>query len=245
MEFLVGLTGQGYVLVAADVLNVRSIMVLSQEIKKTHMLSAHQALCATGESGEVDRLKERLQAEATLAQYRLGRVWSTKEAACFSRTLIADSLRTRSPFQCNILLAGVDEADPSSTAVSGESALHHACVDKIYKNPVATLYWIDYLGSMQQLPYAAHGYGAFFTWGLLDANYRPDMDVDAAVGLLAKVIKELQTRFIVQLPKLSFVLISGNGARELTLDWNVWTTDGQVSWSFMTTHEQPMQLSPL
>ena len=30
------------------------------------------------------------------------------------------------------------------------------------------LYWIDYLGTMSEVPFAAHGYGAYFALSLLD-----------------------------------------------------------------------------
>jgi 20S proteasome alpha/beta subunit len=30
------------------------------------------------------------------------------------------------------------------------------------------LYWIDYLGTMAEVPYAAHGYGAYFALSTLD-----------------------------------------------------------------------------
>lgn len=41
------------------------------------------------------------------------------------------------------------------------------------KGPV--LYWMDYLAAMQPMPFALHGYGAFFCLGLLDKLYKPSM----------------------------------------------------------------------
>jgi len=37
----------------------------------------------------------------------------------------------------------------------------------------AELYYMDYLASMMALPYCAHGYGAHFTLGCMDAYYKP------------------------------------------------------------------------
>ena len=49
------------------------------------------------------------------------------------------------PYSVNVLLGGYDEAT---------STPH--------------LYWIDYLGTMASVPYAAHGYGAYFALSTLD-----------------------------------------------------------------------------
>ena len=34
------------------------------------------------------------------------------------------------------------------------------------------LYFMDYLASLQEVPYAAHGYGAYFTLSVLDRYYK-------------------------------------------------------------------------
>lgn len=36
----------------------------------------------------------------------------------------------------------------------------------------ASLYFIDYLGTMAKVPYGAHGYGAHFTLSTMDRMYR-------------------------------------------------------------------------
>jgi len=61
------------------------------------------------------------------------------------RRALADSIRSRRPYAVNVLLGGYDEA----------SSTPH-------------LYWIDYLGTMAEVPYAAHGYGAYFALSTLD-----------------------------------------------------------------------------
>jgi 20S proteasome subunit beta 4 len=58
---------------------------------------------------------------------------------------LAESLRSRSPYSVNLLIGGYDTADESPH-----------------------LYWVDYLGTMASVPFAAHGYGSYFALGLLD-----------------------------------------------------------------------------
>ena len=55
--------------------------------------------------------------------------------ANFTRGELAKSLRSRNPYTVNLLLGGIDP---------------------ITNKP--HLYWLDYLASLAQVPYAAHGY---------------------------------------------------------------------------------------
>jgi 20S proteasome subunit beta 4 len=64
--------------------------------------------------------------------------------ASFVRGELAQSLRSRKPYNVNLLLGGLDP---------------------ITKKP--SLYWLDYLASLVSLPYAAHGYAQYvMVWWL-------------------------------------------------------------------------------
>lgn len=97
-------------------------------------------------------------------------------AASWVRTQLASSLRSRKPYSVNLLLGGYD---PTSSTPS--------------------LYWIDYLGTLATVPYAAHGYGAYFSLSTMDRWHDPEGDLEAGLELLRKCIKELEVRFIVNL----------------------------------------------
>lgn len=56
----------------------------------------------------------------------------------FVRGELARALRSRNPYNVNLLLGGVDA---------------------ITNTP--SLYWVDYLASLAQVPYAAHGYAQY------------------------------------------------------------------------------------
>lgn len=56
----------------------------------------------------------------------------------FVRGELARALRSRNPYTVNLLLGGVDA---------------------ITNTP--SLYWVDYLASLAQVPYAAHGYAQY------------------------------------------------------------------------------------
>src|ERR1700712_225068 len=63
---------------------------------------------------------------------------SPSAVAHFVRGELASSLRSRKPYNVNLLLGGVDP-------ITGKPSL----------------YWLDYLASLAPLPYAAHGYAQY------------------------------------------------------------------------------------
>lgn len=117
-----------------------------------------------------------------------------KAAGSWIRGMLAASLRSRHPYQVNLLVGGFDV--PSSTPA---------------------LYWMDYLGTLAEVPFAAHGYGAMFTMGTLDRYHRPDMDLEEGLALLRKCIDELKKRFIVDLGTWKVRVIDRQGIKEITL----------------------------
>lgn len=88
-----------------------------------------------------------------------------------------------------------------------------------YDTPTQTpkLFWLDYLGTLAEVPFAAHGYGAHFTMGTMDRWHSPDMNLEAAMDLLRKCISELRKRFLVDLGNWTVRIIDAEGAREIPL----------------------------
>lgn len=60
-----------------------------------------------------------------------------------------------------------------------------------------SLYFMDYLASIHELPRAAHGYAAHFTLGLLDRYYKTDLSETEGIKIIHMCIEELKTRFLV------------------------------------------------
>jgi len=76
-------------------------------------------------------------------------VLSTKNIANFVRLELAKSLRSRKPYQVNLVIAGAN----------------------------GDLYMIDYLGTMVKQPYVVQGYAAFYAMSLLDHHYRTNLSL--------------------------------------------------------------------
>jgi 20S proteasome subunit beta 4 len=79
------------------------------------------------------------------------------------------------------------------------------------------LYWIDYLSSLNKIPFAAHGYAAFFCMSLIDRFYHKDLSVEEAKELMRKCFAELSKRMIVNLSKFVVKLVDKNGVQDIEL----------------------------
>lgn len=79
------------------------------------------------------------------------------------------------------------------------------------------LFWIDYLATLTQIPFAAHGYASYFVLSLMDRHYRAGMNVEEGLALLKMCLNELRTRFIVNLPEFSVKIIRPNGIENIVV----------------------------
>ena len=96
-------------------------------------------------SGDTVQFAEYIERNIRLYQIRNTYALRPQSAASWIRRSLADSLRSRRPYAVNLLVGGYDTSSDTPH-----------------------LYWIDYLGTMSSVPFAAHGYGAYFALSLLD-----------------------------------------------------------------------------
>ena len=145
MDCTFAIQGDDYILLANDKSVMRSIMKLQDSDVKTIKLTNHQILACVGEHYDRKNFSKLIKCNLDLYNYQNGNRLNTEEVASYVRNQLAESIR-RNPYQTNVLLAGYDNDGPK-------------------------LYWLDYLGSMVRVAKAAHGYGAYFLYGLMDNTY--------------------------------------------------------------------------
>lgn len=137
---------------------MRGATILKASDDKTRQLNKHTLMAYSGEAGDTGRqfaatwsldmgltlplisvqFAEYIQANAQLYSMRNETDLSPSAIAHFIRGELASSLRSRKPYNVNLLLGGVDP---------------------ITLKPA--LYWMDYLASLAPVPYAAHGYAQY------------------------------------------------------------------------------------
>ncbi|KAJ8273055.1 hypothetical protein GJAV_G00096870 [Gymnothorax javanicus] len=110
MEYLIGIQGPDFVLVAADNVAASSIIQMKHDYDKMFKLSENILLLCVGEAGDTVQFAEYIQKNVQLYKMRNGYELSPAAAANFTRKNLADYLRSRTPYHVNLLLAGYDEA---------------------------------------------------------------------------------------------------------------------------------------
>ncbi|KAF8882230.1 20S proteasome subunit [Infundibulicybe gibba] len=168
METSFAITGKGYVIVAADTTAARSIVKMKVDEDKIKTLSPHLLMAYSGEPGDTVQFAEFVERNIRLYQIRNLYPLRPSAAASWIRRSLAQSLRSRKPYSVNLLLGGYDTAthDPH-------------------------LYWVDYLGTMTEVPFGAHGYGAYFALSLLDST------IGEGLATLRRCIEEVSKRLVV------------------------------------------------
>lgn len=116
---------------------------------------------------------------------------SPDATASFVRTELAKSLRSRKPYNVNLLLGGYDT---------------------IADRP--RLFWCDYLASLAPLPYAAHGYAQYYCLSLLDKHHHPDIGFDEGMKILRMCTDELKRRLPIDFKGVYVKVVTKDGIRE-------------------------------
>jgi 20S proteasome subunit beta 4 len=124
-DSIFGFVGKDYVLLVADAVQARSIVVLTEFEDKILPLDSHKLFAMSGEHGDRIQFSQYIQKNLSLYYYRNNLELTTHAAANYTRRQLADALR-QNPYQVNILLGGFDKEGPS-------------------------LYFLDYLASMHKV----------------------------------------------------------------------------------------------
>lgn len=191
MDIILGVRLQDCTIIATSKAATRGISVLKADDDKTRVLNTHNLIAYTGESGDTVQFTEYIQANIQLYLMRENDTeLSPKATASFVRNQLATSIRSRKPYQVNVLIGGYDTK-------TGQPALS----------------WIDYLGTHVELPYAAHGYAAFYCSSLFDRHYKKDMDLAAGLELLKMCIKELDMRMPIDFKGVYVKVVDKDGVR--------------------------------
>ncbi|KAI8868900.1 N-terminal nucleophile aminohydrolase [Ramicandelaber brevisporus] len=192
MEAILAVKGDGFVMTLSDTNAARGITVLKKGLDRSRALTSHTLLVYSGEASDTTNFAEYIQKNAKL-QHIINEFELTPLAcATFIRNTLAQSLRSRGgPYDVSSLVAGYD-----------------------VKTGKPQLYWLDYLAAMNEVEYGGHGYAAFLCVSILDRFHRPGMTVAEVEELLRLCVKELEHRFVINLPEWKIKIVDANGIRD-------------------------------
>ncbi len=189
MEQSIGLVGKDCVVLASDTHAQRSILVLKDTHDRITELTDHTVLAYGGDPGDCHQFVDYIQKNIALYSIRYDQL-TPNACAFFIKQQLAEGLRSK-PYQVNCMVAGYNK--------SGK------------------LYWIDYLGSIQELPYAAQGYSQYFCMSTMDKYYKKNMSEEECIDVIKKCILELKTRFTINLKNWQCKVITKDGIKSVNL----------------------------
>lgn len=212
MEVLLGITGKDFTLIACSKAAMRGATVLKASDDKTRALNNHNLMAFSGEAGDTSeslssssadysmlippvQFAEFIQANAQLYSMRNNIDLNPSAVAHFVRGELASSLRSRNPYNVNLLLGGVDP---------------------ITQKP--SLYWLDYLASLAPLPYAAHGYAQYYCLSILDKHHHPDIDYEQGMKILRLCTDELKRRLPIDFKGMMVKAVTKDGIKDVEYD---------------------------
>jgi 20S proteasome alpha/beta subunit len=187
----VGLCGPDWIIIAADSSVSTSIICMSDEYDRIIEIDRRNALSMVGETGDCLQLGEYLQGNVALYKYRNSVELSTTAISHFLRSILAKSIR-ESPYEVNMLLAGHD----------GKPAL----------------YYLDYLGTLQKVPFGAQGYAAYFVLSVFDKYYKPDLTLEEGKKIVKKALEQIKLRFTIAPHGFIVKVVDAEGIRRIELE---------------------------
>ena len=196
MDCVFAIQGPDYVLLAGDRACVSNSIIKFQDTDhKILKLTKNQMVACVGEAYDKKNFAKLIKANMEYYYFQNGQRLTTDEAAAYLRKELSEGIRSE-PHQCNCLIVGYDIDGPK-------------------------LYWLDYLGSYAKLLKAAHGYGAYFLYGLMDNYYKKNLSLAEGEEIIKKCINELKTRFSINMVDFDVKKKKKNGIEDINNKFNI------------------------
>lgn len=161
--------------------------VANKSTKKLFKITDNIGIAAYGLIGDFQVLVKIMKAQANLYLLDAGEGISTKGMG----KLVSNYLYSRKmfPLYTNLVIAGMDKDIPN-------------------------LYSLDAIGSLMPEDYATAGTGMLLSIGILEAEYKPDISVEAGEVLVEKAIRAAIARDAMSGDGIDILTITKEGAKE-------------------------------
>ncbi|RLE79891.1 MAG: proteasome endopeptidase complex, archaeal, beta subunit [Thermoprotei archaeon] len=184
---VVGLVFKTGVILAAEKRVTYGFTLVSRSGKKVFKITDRLGIAAAGLISDMQAVAKVVAAEVNLYELENNRKISVKSAAkLLSHVLFSSRLM---PYFTEMLIGGIDNTGPH-------------------------LYVLDPLGSLIEDKYATLGTGTKIAIGILEAEYRDEMNREKAESLALKSIKTAIGRDAVSGDGIDILVIDENGAEE-------------------------------
>ena len=185
MDSLFAIKGSDFVLVCSETTVMHSIFKLQHDQSKSYQLDDNVLLSLSGDNADRDKFGSFIERNIQFLKFKNNSPLTVTEIANFTRTKLAELLR-KSPYQVSSLISGFDKNGPK-------------------------LFWLDYLGTLGEVNYGAHGYAAYFVNSILSNSYRPGLKEEDCVEVAHNCVKQLRQRFMMAQDKFVIMKVDKNG----------------------------------
>ncbi len=165
--------------------------VTNKSTKKVFKITEYIGMAAYGLIGDFQILVKILRAQANLYILDAGERISTKSMGKMASNYLYS--RKMMPLYTNLVVAGMDIGGPE-------------------------LYTLDAIGSLMPDDYAAVGTGMLLSFGILEAEYKPTINVTAGEKLVEKAIRNSISRDVMSGNGIDILTITKDGAKEKYLE---------------------------
>lgn len=164
----VGISGDNFVVLAADKRATAGPMVYHKNVKKIAKITSRSSLTISGLVADAQIIVENARLFARDYELSIGMPVNIRSLANYISLLLSVYLRV-SPFIVQLLLGGYDHEGPH-------------------------LYYIDLYGTITREKYMATGSGSPVAFGVLEAGYRDGLKLEEAVDLAVRAVTAALTR---------------------------------------------------
>ncbi|ABW98254.1 prsB4 (nucleomorph) [Hemiselmis andersenii] len=188
MDTIISLNGKGFGICAIDTLSFKSFLITKTNLNKYIEIGKNKFLAVSGYPGDVIQFTDFLQKTIQLYTLKTGLTLSTRSVANCIRKELSDCLR-KNPININLTLIGFD---------------------KIYGS---SLYFIDYLGSLQRMDFCVQGHSSLILSSFLDRYYKQKMNLQEAIEIIKRCANIIKKRFLIPQTKLLLNIVDEKGCR--------------------------------
>ena len=164
----VGLVVGDYVVLAADKRATAGAEVYHKRVRKIHRITDYSAMTISGLVADAQFLVDQARYISRRYEQETGKKMRISSLANYMGLVLQAYLRYV-PFIVQLLIGGYDQDGPQ-------------------------LYYLDLYGSVTREKYMATGSGSPIAFGVLEENYREDLDVEEAVEIAYKAVATAMLR---------------------------------------------------
>ncbi len=186
----IGLVYKGGVILAADKRATAGNIVAHKNIDKVHQLSDGAGITIAGLVGDVQAVVRIMRAEIALHEMRSGMKMSTQAIVGLLSTILFNGRMSMNPFLGGFILGGFDTKPQ--------------------------VYELDEVGSQMADRFTVTGSGGVFALGVLEADYKDDMEEEDAIKLAYKAVYTSIKRDTYTGEAVDIAVINKKGYKRLT-----------------------------